>query len=199
MTSKADQDLVREFHEAFNLPVRGTPDTGLPSERVLRVRLMLEEVLEFAKAAGVLVAFDGEIIPSVNHLGFSADLFEPDIAAMAHELADVAYVVAGTAVQLGIPLRACLEEVHAANMRKLGPDGKPIVDANGKVRKPEGWAPADVGRTLGLARGEQTAQCETCPERADFEMLCCKGAAGATVTDPDGLLGDTQEQEKDDW
>lgn len=184
-------DLVREFHEAFNRPIRDTPDVGSPEERILRVRLMLEEVLEFAKAAGVLVALDGEIIPTVQHLGFSAGLFEPDLVQMAHELADIEYVTQGTAVQLGIPLDACVVEVHAANMRKLGPDGKPIVDEHGKVRKPEGWVPADVASILRWERlfsGEQTPECDSCPDRADFETLCCKGAVGATVTDPEGLL-----------
>lgn len=211
-------DLVREFHVAFGRPVRDLPDPGSPEERVLRVRLMLEEVLEFAKAAGVLVAFDGEIIPTVNHLGFSAEWFNPDLTAMAHELADIQYVVSGTAVQLGIPIDSCVAEIHAANMRKLGPDGKPTIDEHGKVRKPDGWKPADVAGVLARhpshcecapcsekrkaaalqwieALGsrsnptmEQTAECESCPDRADFEILCCKGGAGATVTDPEGLL-----------
>ena len=147
---------VREFHEAFGLKVRDTPDVGAPEERVLRVRLMLEEVLEFARAAGVLVAFDGEIIPTVNHLGFSADIIKPDLVAMAHELADVAYVTHGTAVQLGIPLLPVVAEVHAANVRKLSPDGRPIVDARGKVLKPAGWRPADVaGVFKRLNEGEE--------------------------------------------
>jgi predicted HAD superfamily Cof-like phosphohydrolase len=189
--TRRSTDLVREFHIAFNRPVRDTPDVGSANERVLRVRLMLEEVLEFAKAAGVLVAFDGEIIPTVDHLGFSAEIFKPDLAQMAHELADVQYVVSGTAVQLGIPLDACVAEIHSANMRKLGSDGKPIVDAHGKVRKPDGWRPADVASILRwerLFQGEQTPECASCPDRADFEQLCCKGGVGAMVTDPGGLL-----------
>lgn len=150
---------VREFHEAFGLKVRDTPEMGTPDDRVLRVRLMLEEMLEFAKAAGVDVLdangfrilgvddFDA-ILPSMTTA--------PDLTAMAHELADVAYVTHGTAVQLGIPLLPVLSEVHAANMRKLSPEGKPIVNAQGKVLKPEGWKPADVGAVLKrLNEGEE--------------------------------------------
>jgi predicted HAD superfamily Cof-like phosphohydrolase len=104
----------------------------------------------------VLVAFDGEIIPTVNHLGFSADWFAPDLTAMAHELGDVQYVTTGTAVQLGIPLLPVAGEIHSANMRKVGPDGKPVVDANGKILKPPGWTPADVGAVLKrLNEGEE--------------------------------------------
>lgn len=149
---------VREFHEAFGLKVRDTPETGTRDERALRVRLMLEEVLEFAKAARVSVwttGHDGAEIKSINDL----DVFPiargtaPDLTSMAHELADVAYVTHGTAVQFGIPMLSVLEEVHSANMRKLGPDGKPIINAQGKVLKPEGWKPADVGAVLKRLNG----------------------------------------------
>jgi predicted HAD superfamily Cof-like phosphohydrolase len=151
--------MVREFHEAFGLMVRDTPDVGDPKERELRVRLMLEEVLEFAKAAGVeidvLVPGGTFAISRIGHLEISAT-GEPDLVAMAHELADCALVVHGTGVQLGIPLLASTEEVHGANMRKVGPDGRPIVDERGKVRKPPGWRPADVGAVLKrLNEGEE--------------------------------------------
>jgi len=29
--------------------------------------------------------------------------------------------------------------VHAANMEKIGPEGKPLRNAQGKITKPEGW------------------------------------------------------------
>jgi len=138
---------VREFHEKFGLVVRDTPDTGFWNERQLRVRLMLEEVLEFAKAAGVMVCMEARRV-QMDRLWIGDSAETPDLTAMAHELADVAYVTHGTAVQLGIPLLAVTAEVHAANMRKLGPDGKPIINAQGKVQKPEGWKPADVGAVL---------------------------------------------------
>jgi hypothetical protein len=40
--------------------------------------------------------------------------------------------------------------------------------------------------------GEWTAECESCPDRADFETLCYKGGVEATVTDPHGLLTETR-------
>lgn len=156
MSKDPHNDMVREFHEAFGLMVRDVPDVGAADERELRVRLMLEEVLEFAKAANVRVAFMGANITSIEHLHIHSTPFgRPNLTAMAHELADVAYVTHGTAVQLGIPLLACAEEVHSANMRKLGPDGKPIIDERGKVRKPDGWRPADVGAVLKRLGGDE--------------------------------------------
>lgn len=50
-----------------------------------------------------------------------------------------------------IDLDAVVAEVHAANMRKIGPNG-PVLVA-GKVMKPEGWSPADVaGALAGMRR-----------------------------------------------
>ena len=160
---KSDQDLVKEFHEAFGLPVRTTPDVGSAAERVLRVRLILEEALGFAKASGVLVRSPtGGRIDGLRDLVIEPDWHTADLTQMAHELGDLGIVVNGSAVQLGIPLRACMNEIHAANMNKLGPDGKPIIDQNGKVRKPEGWKPADVSAVLRNASRSDDHECDNC-------------------------------------
>jgi predicted HAD superfamily Cof-like phosphohydrolase len=144
--------MVREFHEAFSLPVRDKADVGTPEERVLRVRLLLEEVLEFAKAAGVefTTHYPGGGRIAISRIGHvdAEVIAEPNLSAMAHELADVAYVVHGTAVQLGIPLLPVTGEIHSANIRKRGPDGRPIIDMAGKILKPAGWTPADVEGVL---------------------------------------------------
>jgi len=148
MSADPYNDKVHEFHEAFGLMVRHTPNAGSHEERALRVRLMLEEALEFANAAGVIVTCStGGRVDNLAPLTIRAsEVQQPDLTAMAH----------GTAVQLGIPLLPVLSEVHAANMRKLGADGKPIINARGKVRKPEGWRPADVGAVLKrLNEGEE--------------------------------------------
>jgi predicted HAD superfamily Cof-like phosphohydrolase len=141
---------VREFHAAMGLPVRDVPDVGTDEERVLGGRLILEEVLEFLRAAGVRVRLDamvlgiGDVVVEVD-----ADGPGPDLVQMLHELADLQYVVSGRRVQFGLPvLTAVAEEIHPANMRKSGPDGRPVRRADGKVIKPAGWQPADVSRVL---------------------------------------------------
>lgn len=142
------QTLVTEFHAKMGLPVASEPTVGTPEQRCLRVRLMLEEVLEFAHAAGVRVfSTVGRhgIIHGVCDLALEeVDDREPNLAQMTHELADVQYVVSGTAVELGLPLRKAVSLIHEANMRKE-PDNK---DSGGKIRKPEGWTPADVSGLL---------------------------------------------------
>lgn len=55
--------------------------------------------------------------------------------ALTKELADLLYVVYGTAEQLNLPLEPAFNRVHASNMSKLGDDGKPIYREDGKVLK----------------------------------------------------------------
>ena len=71
-----------------------------------------------------------------------------DIENVAKELADIIYIVCGTAVSYGIPLDKVFEAVHRSNMAKLGPDGKPRRREDGKILKPEGWTPPDIKSIL---------------------------------------------------
>jgi predicted HAD superfamily Cof-like phosphohydrolase len=139
------ESMAAEFHTAKGLPVASGPTEGSALQRILRVRLMLEEVLEFAKAACVVVHSEsGDEILSARDLHIGCmDLFTPDLVQMTHELTDVQYVVSGTAVELGLPVREALPLIHEANMRK-----EPVLDSGGKVRKPDGWTPADVSGLL---------------------------------------------------
>ena len=126
-------EMVREFHEAFGLPARTEPRFPTPSEASLRVSLISEEFEEVRRAYREL---------------FQRYSGPTEFAALAHELADLVYVAYGAALEMGIDLDAVIAEVHAANMRKLGPGGKPIYSDTGKVLKPEGWERADVHRIL---------------------------------------------------
>ncbi len=51
------------------------------------------------------------------------------------ELADLLYVIYGYAVTFGWDLDEAFRRVHESNMSKLGDDGKPVKDNNGKVMK----------------------------------------------------------------
>lgn len=118
--------MVREFHERFSCPIGEEPSRPLLR---LRQRLIREERREFVEAFRT-----------------------GDLEAIARELADLAYVTYGTAVSLGIDLDAAVRAVHAANMAKLGPDGRPILRADGKVLRPEGWTPPDMSGALPAGR-----------------------------------------------
>ena len=88
----------------------------------LRVALLQEEVGEFITASE-----------------------KGDLVAIADALADIAYVVYGTALTYGIDLDSALREVHRSNMSKLGNDGKPLIRDDGKVLKSERYSSSRHG------------------------------------------------------
>ncbi|UUG69618.1 MazG-like nucleotide pyrophosphohydrolase [Microbacterium phage Fransoyer] len=115
-----EQSMVRDFHLAFGHPVREVP-TLLDLDRAkLRAKWMREEIDEMLEAVekGDLVGFYDAII-------------------------DLKYFADGTGVEAGLDLDPGFRAVHRSNMEKLGPDGKPILNAEGKVQKPEGWIPPE--------------------------------------------------------
>ncbi|MFB9834695.1 hypothetical protein [Actinoallomurus acaciae] len=117
---------VAAFHAAFGLPRNDTPTADVPADlAALRVRLLAEEVEEFA------VATD-----------------ERDIVGIADALADIVYVAYGAAVTYGIDLDAVLAEVHRSNMTKLDADGRVLLREDGKVMKSDRYTPPDVASVL---------------------------------------------------
>lgn len=132
------QAFVRQFHEASGQEVADKPTVGTEELRVLRCRLLLEEVLEFIEAAGVRI--QAYHIASKDGAGLRLEPHptnDPDYVKMAHELADIHYVTAGANAAFGFPGDKVFAEVHAANMRKF-PEGKVVRRADGKILKPEG-------------------------------------------------------------
>lgn len=115
---------VKEFQTAVGQNVGQTTAFPDVSERHLRKKLLAEEVYEY---------FEGEE--------------KDDLENIAKELADIIYIVCGTAVSYGIPLDRVFSEVHRSNMAKLV-DGKPVRREDGKILKPEGWTPPDIKKVL---------------------------------------------------
>lgn len=131
----SEHEKVKQFHEAMGLPVKPRPEVPDSQTIVLRCRLLLEETMEFIHASGCYVsAADGRVYSS----GIA-----PDLSAMAQENADVRYIAYGNDLAMGVDGRV-FDEVHAANMRKE--PGKKRSD--GKVVKPDGWAPPNIERLL---------------------------------------------------
>ena len=75
-----------------------------------------------------------------------------DYPNVAEELADIVYVIYGTAHAYGIDLDSVLKEIHKANMKKMWPDGKKRTvsegDLMGKILKPPSWKKADIKKLL---------------------------------------------------
>ena len=109
-------ELVKEFHQAFGCHI--SEELGFPEQSIINLRsdLIFEEAYEFEQ----------EIPYEAN---------EGDIVKTAKELADILYVVFGTALAFGIPIDSVFEEVHKSNMSKLDQSRKPVLRADGKVLK----------------------------------------------------------------
>lgn len=107
---------VRKFHVAFEIPAASCSEKHAMD---LRLKLIREEFLEVINAA--------------NKVTVNPDKVNQQ--DMLKELADLVYVIYGTAETFGWNLDDAFTRVHQSNMSKLGPDGKPIYRADGKVLK----------------------------------------------------------------
>ncbi len=138
------EDLVRQFHEVYGLPIQHD-EPEVDRERVhMRMRLIYEEVSELTgavygdKARRMLE----ETISSLPDDGTR------DTIETADALADLIYVIYGMALECGISLPAVLREVQASNLSKLDGEGKPIYREDGKVLKGDNFFPPNVKSAL---------------------------------------------------
>ena len=109
--------MVQEFHEQFDIHVAPTPSAPDEPTQTLRNRLIQEEFEELQEA-----------------------MQSNDLSAMAKELADLLYVVYGTAVSLGIDMEPVFKEVHRSNISKVGGYKRD----DGKWVKPPTYSPASL-------------------------------------------------------
>ncbi|MFC8428556.1 MazG nucleotide pyrophosphohydrolase domain-containing protein [Streptomyces sp. NPDC057253] len=127
------EGAVAEFHRAFDVDNRITDPEKLRALLEVRTTLITEEFEEVLDAVEKAQA-------GVGNSRFPVWAFEH----LAKELADLLYVVFGSADLLGIPLGKAFAEVHDSNMSKLGEDGRPILREDGKVLKGPHYRPADM-------------------------------------------------------
>ena len=112
-------ESVKKFMQTFGQEVK--TKASFPNEKIIHLRLNLieEELSELREA-----------------------IDKKDIKEVADALTDILYVTYGAGTAFGINLDKCFKEVHNSNMSKLGSDGKPIYNDQGKVMKgPDYFAP----------------------------------------------------------
>ena len=116
---------VKLFMETFGQEVKSR--SAFPSERItkLRYNLIKEELNEFEKAVK-----------------------DKDLKEVADSLTDILYVTYGAGHAFGINLDECFEEVQKSNMSKLGEDGKPIYNEQGKVMKGSKYFKPDLSKFI---------------------------------------------------
>lgn len=122
-----EQQMVAEFHQTFDIVQEPIPTIPDEATRELRVRLIQEEFDELQDA-----------------------LRERDTVAVAKELADLLYVVYGTAVSCGIDMEPVFREVHRSNMSKVGGHKR----EDGKWVKPATYSPARLELILVAQSGK---------------------------------------------
>jgi predicted HAD superfamily Cof-like phosphohydrolase len=103
---------VKTFMETFGQEVKKKP--SFPDSKIQNLRFeLIKEELEELKVA----------------------LDQKNLKEVADALTDILYVTYGAGHAFGIDLDKCFDEVQSSNMSKLGIDGKPIYNENGKVMK----------------------------------------------------------------
>ncbi|HKE62749.1 MAG TPA: MazG nucleotide pyrophosphohydrolase domain-containing protein [Nitrospira sp.] len=122
------QAMVEAFHRMFEIVVQEAPALVDDQTRGLRIRLIHEEFEELKEA-----------------------MAKNDLAGIAKEMADLLYVVYGTAVSYGIDMDAVFREVHRSNMSKVGGYKR----EDGKWVKPATYSPAAIEPILAEQVGVQ--------------------------------------------
>ena len=133
------QKMVREFHKEFDIRVAERPDVPDTKTTALRERLIQEEFDELKEA------MKAESLPCI-----------------AKELADLLYVVYGTAVSYGIDMAPVFREVQRSNMSKVGGYKRD----DGKWVKPPTYSPARIEPILERQRGRKrssASRASACP------------------------------------
>ena len=111
------QKMVREFHKEFDIHVAKSPSVPDTKTTALRERLIQEEFDELKEA-----------------------MKAGNLPGIAKELADLLYVVYGTAVSYGIDMAPVFREVQRSNMSKAGGYKRD----DGKWVKPPTYSPAMI-------------------------------------------------------
>ena len=138
----APQSMVERFHRLFDISVQENPGPIDERTRVLRERLIQEEFDELKQA----MAHD-------------------DLPAVAKELADLLYVVYGTAVSYGIDMVPVFREVHRSNMSKIGGHKR----EDGKWVKPPTYSPAAIAPILAEQQQPRERVVESAPVCEEVE------------------------------
>ena len=116
-------DKVGTFMKTFGQEVKTKPSFNTDKINKLRLDLIREELTELTEAMN-----------------------NKDLLEVADALTDILYVTYGAGHAFGINLDKCFEEVQNSNMSKLGNDGKPIYNDNGKVMKGPNYFKPNLGK-----------------------------------------------------
>lgn len=116
---------VEQFHVTYGLPVTYKPVIPDTEQVLLRENLLEEEYREYVDAS-----------------------WRGDLVEIADALADMIYIIHGTALVYGLPLDEIFDEVHRSNMSKLDENGNVVRRDDGKVLKGKNFEPPRIAEIL---------------------------------------------------
>ena len=122
------QKQVRDFHIEMDLWYKEFPWMLDTEAKKRRVALIAEELAELKSA-----------------------LLMNDMLETVDAIADLLYVVFGTAVELGVDIEPFFDEVHRSNMTKVGGHKR----EDGKLVKPDTYKPANLRKVWLYTYGKE--------------------------------------------
>ncbi len=161
MSSDLGLDLVREFHDAFDVDMPSRPT--IPDEPVHTSLLIFQQrAAELAESLRVAAGeAGGSILLLRLHLiqeelaELALSFVNRDLVECLDALTDLSYVLDGAWLVTGMGhlKEAALREVHRSNMSKLDTNGRPMRGAGGRVLKSDQYSPPDLAALLHDERG----------------------------------------------
>lgn len=112
------QQNIKNFMQAFQQECPETPTIPNEKVRVLRVKLILEELLELAEASGVSILVDGNKVKEENILVESNGEL-PNLLEIMDAIGDIDVVNTGAATAYGVDLEPIHLNIQESNMSKI--------------------------------------------------------------------------------
>ena len=118
-------EKVGVFMKTFGQEIKTKPSLSSNKINTLRINLIEEELKELKHA-----------------------IENKDLKETIDALTDILYVTYGAGHAFGVNLDKCFEEVQKSNMSKLGEDGRPIYNENGKVMKGPNYFKPNISKFI---------------------------------------------------
>lgn len=159
-STKSEQEMVSEFHKAFNYPRSDKPVVLDPDTVLKRISFIQEELIELlAASVDTTDEFDSYLEEYTNQ--FTEAVFKERSKVQLRErgeveqsetqrivdqsdaLVDILYFTFGSADVSGVQLKPLFDIVQEANMSKLDENGRPIYNEFGKIQKSDLYIPPE--------------------------------------------------------
>lgn len=157
----SNAEKVRKFTEDSSLvPLPAKPQVMNPGQIGFVIKMVMTELIELLITEGGIEPYDKYSAHIVmrnlieeaitDHFTAHPEPYKLPtdpaavIADQADAMVDAMYYMYNAASKVGVDLDKVFDEVHQANERKRGPDGKFQRRADGKIVKPPGWTEPDV-------------------------------------------------------